>query len=55
MFYMLGIYLLVAIPVFVLAGAVLLTVFAVSMVKDFVRAQCTIRRIVRPAAQERIA
>ena len=43
MIYMLGIYLIVAIPVFALAGAVLLTMIVISKLKDSVRGYCAMR------------
>ena len=46
MMYMLQVYLLVAVPVFVLAGLLTLALFAWSTMKDYARARRELRRIV---------
>ena len=46
MIYMLQVYLLVAIPVFILAGLLTLALFVWSTMKDYARARRELRRIV---------
>jgi hypothetical protein len=46
MMYMLQVYLLVAVPVFVLAGLLTLALFVWSTMKDYARARRELRRIV---------
>jgi hypothetical protein len=46
MLYMLQIFLVVAIPIFVLAGSVLLSMIAWTEMKDYARARIAMRRIV---------
>ena len=48
MLYWLQVYLLIAIPIFVLGGTVLLTLMAWAMLKEYVRSRLAIRQIAGP-------
>ena len=52
MIYMIEVFLVVSIPIFVLAGAVLLTLIAWTEAKDYARARLAMRRIARAADRE---